>query len=349
MAKKLHGLVPWLTYLLNESLPRTRLRARDEGALKNRPVKIVDGTHATQMGAKGKVIRVHMCYDLTQGQMEEVHVTDNHTAESFTLFTINPGSIYMGDAGFGKGKNLEYIVSCEGDALLRVTPSQIALSEGPRGKGRIDMAKKLDTRENALDFTCYVHTEKRNYVPARIIASRLPEDKAADAVRRKKSNASKKQRVLKEETLIYAEWVIIMTSLGEEFSAWDILELYRHRWQVELLFKRIKQFFNVTRLKAATLQHSVVLVLLLLIIWALTERETIAAEMYLFAKQADMSRYSRWTMSGFFFHELKATINGLLALCFESVRDLLDVYRRLRNHKSSRHNQFSAFQFGCAC
>jgi len=34
-----------------------------------------------------------------------------------------------------------------------------------------------------------------------------------------------------------------MTSLDERYNAKDILELYRARWQIELLFKRIKQFF----------------------------------------------------------------------------------------------------------
>ena len=94
-----------------------------------------------------------------------------------------------------------------------------------------------------------------------------------------------------------------MTSLGESYSAEDILKLYRARWQVELLFKRIKQFFKVTKLRAATVQHSKVLILLWLIIWSLTERQVVAAEIYLKAKQADMSRFSPWAMCGFFLHK----------------------------------------------
>ena len=335
--------------MLNKSLPKIKVNARGIAAFKNRPVKLFDGSCIKQVGVKGEVVCIHMCHHLTQSCMNEVHVSDQHMAESVALFNISPGSIYIGDAGYGKGKNLEYIVTRQADALLRVTPSHLILSEDVKGKRRIDMTKKLETKEDVLDFTCYVHTENRKYTAARIVASRLPEDKAKEAIKRKKRNASKKQYVLKEETLIYGQWVILMTSLGEEFSALDILALYRARWQVELLFKRIKQFLKVKRLKAATLRHSIALVLLWLIIWALTEREAVAAEMLLLSKQADMSRYSPWMMCGFFFHWLKATINCLLALCFDPARDLLDVYHRLRNHKSSRLNQFASLRFGCAC
>ena len=323
------------------------MSAREKAALRDRSVKIGDGTQAKQMGEEGENIRVHMCYSLTKSHMEEVHVTDEHTAESFALFTINPGDIYIGDAGYGKGKNLEYIVSHQADALLRVSPNHIQLSEDPCGKHKIQMAEKLSTKKDVIDFSCYVHTENGKRIPTRIVASRLPEDKAVEAVKRKKRNASKKQRRIKKETLLFAQWIILMTSLGEEFSASGILELYRVRWQVELLFKRIKQFFKITRLKAATLQHSLAYVLVLLIIWALTEREVTAAEMCLLAKQADLSRYSPWTMHGFFFHRLKATINALLVLYFDC--DYLHIYRRLRNHNSSRPNQFAAFRFGHAC
>ena len=346
--KKMAKSEPWLAHLLNETLPQTKLAAEEKSGFENRPIKLVDGSCVKQAGTNGEVIRIHMCYDLTLGCMDEVSVTDQHTAESFAPFNITPGSIYMADAGFGKGKNLEYVVSRQADALFRVTPNLLALASDANGAKKIDMVKKLDTREDVVDFTCYVHTIDGEYVPARLIASRLPEDKAAEAVERKKRTAKKKQNVIKEETLIYAKWVILMTSLGESYSAEDILKLYRARWQVELLFKRIKQFFKVTRLRAATVQHSKVLILLWLIIWSLTERQVVAAEIYLKAKQADMSRFSPWTMCGFFLHTFKAMLNLLWVFCIDIDVDLLDIYKRLRNHKASRRNQYFEFCFGAS-
>jgi hypothetical protein len=285
-----------------------------------------------------------MSYDLRLGGMDEVKVTDQHTAESFKPFTITPGSIYIADAGFGKGKNLDYIQSRQADALLRVTPNHLELAEDMKGKKKINMVEKLEVGKDIVEFTCYVHSKNGQYVPARIIASRLPPDKAEKSIKQKKRAAQKKQSVIKDETLVYAQWVILMTSLDNSYSAEAILKLYRARWQVELLFKRIKQFFKVTRLRVATFEHSKVLALLWLIVWALTEREVIAATFLLIAQQADMSSYSLWSMCEFFFHRLKSMINALCFLCEEV--NVMEIYKRLRNHKSGRLNQYAAFAFG---
>jgi hypothetical protein len=136
-----------------------------------------------------------------------------------------------------------------------------------------------------------------------------------------------------------------MTSLDESYSAECILKLYRIRWQIELLFKRIKQFLNVTRLRAATVQHSKVLVLLLLIIWSLVERQVVAAEICLKARQANMSRFSPWTMCGFFLHVFKSMLNQLWIFCLDTNIDLLGIYKRLCNHKARRINQYFEFHF----
>ena len=54
--------------------------------------------------------------------------------------------------------------------------------------------------------------------------------------------ASEKGHKLKPETLIYARYVLVFTTFPEEeFSEFDVLEWYRIRWQIEVVFKRFKQ------------------------------------------------------------------------------------------------------------
>ena len=343
MAKKTVQCEAWLGVILNETLPKPKQIEPDKAILNKRPVNLVDSSCIKQVGSKGTIIRTHMCYSLTRRRMEEIAVTDHRTADSFQMFNIKPGEIYIADAGYGKGKYLEHIASFGADAILRVTPNQLSIAKDPEGKEKIDMAKELealDVNKNSIDFRCFAHTEKGKYIPVRIIASRLPEDKIAKSIKRKKRRAQKSKSKIRPETLIYAQWVFLITSLDEEsYSTEDVLKLYRLRWQVELLFKRIKQFFKITRIKAATVQHSKVLVLSWLIAWTLTERQTVAAELFLLNNNADMNRYSLWSMSGFFFHGLKSLIASLLSLC-ENI-DIAAVFKRLRNHNSERYNQFA--------
>lgn len=46
------------------------------------------------------------------------------------------------------------------------------------------------------------------------------------------------------QSLALTEYVIVLTSLPPEFSASQVLELYRCRWQVELAFKRLKSLLG---------------------------------------------------------------------------------------------------------
>ena len=67
---------------------------------------------------------------------------------------------------------------------------------------------------------------------------RKTEEAIKIAHKKLKRHASKKGTELKPETLIYAKYVIVFTTFPEnQFTAFDILEWYRIRWQIELVFK----------------------------------------------------------------------------------------------------------------
>jgi hypothetical protein len=54
---------------------------------------------------------------------------------------------------------------------------------------------------------------------------------------------------LKPATLIYAEYVMVLTTFPvKTFPAKLVMEYYRFRWQVELVFKRFKQLAQLGHL-----------------------------------------------------------------------------------------------------
>jgi transposase len=64
-----------------------------------------------------------------------------------------------------------------------------------------------------------------------------------------RKEASKKSRTTKPETLEYAKYIILFTTFPEsEFSPSEVLEWYRVRWQVELVFKRFKSLAQLGHL-----------------------------------------------------------------------------------------------------
>lgn len=94
---------------------------------------------------------------------------------------------------------------------------------------------KRDGEDRILNLHCY----------------RLPPEKAAEARRKKKAKAKKDKRTIRKETLEYAEWTMILTSLApEEMSAEEIGKMYRLRWQIEIVIKRLKSVLEIDKLRS---------------------------------------------------------------------------------------------------
>src|ERR1019366_2178105 len=61
--------------------------------------------------------------------------------------------------------------------------------------------------------------------------------------------ASKHGTQLQAETLVYAQYVMVLTTFpAPEFSLQQVLDHYRFRWQIELVFKRFKQIAQLGHL-----------------------------------------------------------------------------------------------------
>jgi hypothetical protein len=90
----------------------------------------------------------------------------------------------------------------------------------------------------------------------------------------KRKKASKDGRQLSAESELMAGWILLITSLPtESWSDEVVLALYRARWQIELLFKRMKQIMRLGLLRCRSQASCQATILLWLIAWALQEQE----------------------------------------------------------------------------
>ena len=117
--------------------------------------------------------------------------------------------------------------------------------------------------------------------------------------------------------------------------------MYRSRWQVELLFKRFKQNFCITTIKAGNTRYAETEVLLWIIIWAMTERQTFLAECYLNERENEAEIYSTYEKCKVNFLQIKE----ILYLSWSLFVDFLDekYMRYLSKKKRLRNNQNDEF------
>ena len=277
--KRFSKAAPFLREILH-SLLSAFLPAADSSAFDDvKNVLLVDASVIRQNGKHQKQQRIHLCYSLNENRMKQVKVTDQHTAESLTHFSMKKEDLVMADAGYGTAQNFIYAQEQGADVIPRITPKNFCLynTQGEKISLTALLKEAEEKHMEWIDVFGFCRYKGKN-VSVRVIAHRLPDGQAAKAGKRKTRKVSKNQHQIQAETLLGAGWITLVTSPGAEYCGEEILHLYRSLWQVELLFKRFRQNFSIHTIKAGSSAYTETETLLWLIIWTIAERQSFQAE-----------------------------------------------------------------------
>lgn len=241
----------WMRALLGERLPSAQLPDPPKGE-KAWKLVIRDGSVINGPGSQGTDYRLHLSFDPLEQQVGEVHVYDAKTGESLKLFEADGSSIVMGDRGFAKAPGLLAVRQTGDHFCVRMTPSYLALQD--RAGNKFEVIEQLRGAGDAssLSFEVVVRDAKtRETCEAYLHAHRLSEAASNKARRRARRTSKKNGKTLQQQTLLLCDWLLVLTSVPpSELPAQAIFELYRVRWQVELLIKRFKSLLDADGLRA---------------------------------------------------------------------------------------------------
>jgi IS4 transposase len=337
--KRLRASNAWLLWLLGELIaapgPPTRPAAPG-----SRRIRLIDATRLRHPGGTGDDWRVHFAYDFTAGRMDEVVVTDQHSAERLAHFTLRPGDIAVADNGYGYRTSVATAVCQGADVVLRITPATFPVETAAGAAfDLVAWLRQSDAAQQEWQGWC-VHDAQHYAV--RVLAARLPPEAAARARQRKYTQAQKKHgRPPSATTLALADWVLVATTLAADWSLADVLRLYRARWQVELVFKRMKQLLRFNQLRSTHRTTVEATVRALLVAWALQEDIGAEIQRLLRAITATSPRViSRWLVTSIGLDTLRHQVQGTwsrtrLRLCFPRLQRFLCSRPRRRPHQET--------------
>jgi ribosomal protein S9 len=176
---------------------------------------------------------------------DEFKVTAPTTGESFKHFSVKRGDLMIGDRNFGKKPGIAHVVAHGGHVLVRINLTNTVFFERANNR-RFDIVEHLSgLRDGDIGDWDVCVNDEGNVIAGRICAIKKSIAAAEKAKRKIRQEAKKKKRQTRPETLKSAEYVFVFTTLGRNFSADKILEIYRVRWQVELAFKRLKSLLKM--------------------------------------------------------------------------------------------------------
>lgn len=247
--KRLRGCGEWFKWMADglrqKWLPEF---STTSSAWANRRIRLVDGTMVSEPGYTGSQWRLHYSVSLPALSCDEVIVTTRREGETLKRYSVAPGDVFIADRGFAQRAGIAHVVQQQGDVIIRTNLVTLPLHDA---KGvRLDVLAYLRTLKvgDAGEWPVWVCHDKK-LIAGRLCAVKkgvVAAQKAADRVRRE---SQRNGCVLRAETLEAAEYVFVFTTLDKTVDLQTVLQLYRGRWQIELIFKRLKSLVQLGHLK----------------------------------------------------------------------------------------------------
>ena len=252
--KRLRKCEKWLHSLCCRLFSERGVGAPGEIAERYGTLRLVDGSQVKEQGKTGSLWRIHYSLQLPSLQCDFFELTPAKGAgsgESLTRLDVLPGHHIIADRGFSNAKGLFHVTAAGADVTVRLAPSNVKLLDSRKNSFGLD--ENLATVERTGEIAEWPVTitdgHGGNTVSGRLCVLRKSAAAIELAIKKLRRRAQKTGEEIRDETWFRAEYVIVFTSVSKSrLSAEEVLDLYRIRWQVELVFKRFKQLAGLGHL-----------------------------------------------------------------------------------------------------
>jgi hypothetical protein len=216
-------------------------------------MRLVDATEVKEPGRTGSLWRIHYSIVLPELQCDYFKLTATEgagTGETFKHLPINKNDCIIGDRGYSNPPGIAHISKHGGYSLVRVNTGFLRFYTMTEKKfNLLAKVKKLKTSGKSCEWRVKIRDGENNFICGRLCAVRKSEEAIKQAIKKMKNKERLRQTEFKLETFEFAKYIIVFTTLPQKnFSTCSILEWYRLRWQIELIFKRLKSLAGLGHL-----------------------------------------------------------------------------------------------------
>jgi hypothetical protein len=233
-------------------------RLLEEQATLTRPVtglslRLIDATVVQEPGPTGSTWRIH--YSLRWPQLScdyfELTATEGKgNGESLTHFPVQAGEHLLADRGYSNYASVQHVAAHGAVVTVRLNPQAVRLVDVAQKP--FALRQKLRSLKKTNQAGCWpvalTGAAGQTPVVGRLCVLRKSHAAIAKARATAIRSANRNGHELQPATLLYAEYVMVFTTAPPSLTAQQILEIYRLRWQIELVFKRFKQLAQLGHL-----------------------------------------------------------------------------------------------------
>ena len=246
--KRLRKSRAWLHAMCMALFQEHGVAVSEEAALQ---MRAFDATVISEPGRTGSLWRLHYSMTLPSLGCDFFKLTatkGSGTGESLKHFPISVDDHILVDRGYSTVSGLQHVAAAGGYVTVRVNTGALYF-ETDTGRPFDLLASVESLHEAGAVGIWKASVTGEPSIKGRICALRKTDEAFQEAKKKIHNTAQRKGKKPKEETLRYARYVIVFTTFPtERFTETEVLEWYRLRWQVELVFKRFKSLAQLGHL-----------------------------------------------------------------------------------------------------
>ena len=249
--KRLRKSEQWLYELCCALFEETRLSGPE--SVSARRIRLVDATQVKEPGKMGTQWRIHYSLSWPSLRCDYLRITRSRGqghGESLSTLPVSSGDCLLADRGYSTAHGIGQVVRHKADVIVRLNPQGIRLLDAQGHPFAWQQCLESIGRPGQISqWKAFIPLEDGSAVEGRICAIRKSQQATQLALRKLMKKVTKNGVALEPETVLFAGYVLVFTTLSEvQFEPHTILDWYRLRWQIELVFKRFKQIAQLGHL-----------------------------------------------------------------------------------------------------
>ena len=232
LLKRLRNSADWLERLVGRVLGG-RPCETSLAVAKGRPVRLVDATSVAKAGRNARESggrwRIHSVFDLANERFSAFDLTDESEPEVIDRADIVAGEIRVGDRAYLQADRVEKVLDAGADIVTRARWNAACWLDTAGNRLDLIALLKKNRGKGLIDQPIVIETSAKKPIKLRLVAIRKPKQARDLSIEKIKRKARDKCRAVRPQTLVAAEWVIIITSLHrDEYPLPAIGSLYRY-------------------------------------------------------------------------------------------------------------------------
>jgi hypothetical protein len=220
----------WLAHVLAQTLAAQVVASPMKWLL-----RVVDATVINGPGPVAVQWRAHVLVDPATGGFRAVELTGQEGGEKLARHRVQAGEVILGDRAYATARGVYAVGQAGAHILVRLNPVTMRICDENRKRIYLEKRERRVPKVGGIEYRILIPVPPKPtkshktwdsakaiaWIPARAIAGRTRDGEVI--------------------------WVLTTVPLKQLPTA-SALELYRFRWQIELLFKRLKSLLHLDTL-----------------------------------------------------------------------------------------------------